>query len=84
MLVWGLVLMPIGVAIQTIAMMRARALPRWQLWLLLAGVLFIGFPDGAELINLAAAVLMAGAMVPYGIHLLSKRGPTGLHSVAAG
>ena len=72
-LVWGLVLMPIGVAIQTIAMMRARSLPRWQLWMLLAGVLFIGFPDGAEIINLAAAALMAAAMVPYGIQLLSRR-----------
>lgn len=72
-LVWGLVLMPIGVAIQTIAMMRARVLPRWQLWLLLAGVLFIGFPDGAEIINLVAALLMASAMVPYGVLLASKR-----------
>lgn len=72
-LVWGLVLMPIGVAVQTIAMMRARVLPKWQLWLLLAGVLFIGFPDGAEIINLTAAVLMAAAMIPYGIQLLSKR-----------
>ena len=72
-LVWGLVLMPIGVAILTIAMLRARSLPRWQLWMLLAGVLFIGFPDGAEVINLAAAALMAAAMVPYGIQLLSRR-----------
>ena len=54
-LVWGLVLMPIGVLIQTVAMMRARLLPKWQLWLLFAGVLFIGFPDGAEIINLTAA-----------------------------
>lgn len=79
-LVWGLVLMPIGVAIQTIAMMRAGALPQWQLRLLLAGVLFIGFPDGAEIINLTAALLMASAMVPYGIQLLSKRRRTGAES----
>ncbi|MDH3248203.1 MAG: hypothetical protein OEQ47_04545 [Acidimicrobiia bacterium] len=79
-LVWGLVLMPIGVAIQTIAMMRAGALPQWQLWLLLAGVLFIGFPDGAEIINLTAALLMASAMVPYGVQLLSKRRRTGAES----
>ncbi len=75
-IVWGLVLMPIGVAIQTIAMMRARALPRWQLWLLLAGLLFIGFPDGAELINLVAATLMAAAMIPYGVQMLTARGRT--------
>jgi hypothetical protein len=74
-LVWGLVLMPIGVAIQTIAMMRARALPMWQLRLLLAGVLFIGFPDGAEIINLGAAALMAAAMVPYGVRMLTSGEP---------
>ncbi len=70
-MVWGLVLMPIGVLIQTVALMRARTLPRWQLWLLLIGVLFIGFPDGAEIINLTAAVLMASAMIPYGMRMLS-------------
>jgi hypothetical protein len=72
-LVWGLVLMPIGVVIQTIAMLRTKVLPNWQLWLLLVGVLFIGFPDGAEIINLAAASLMAAAMVPYGVRLVMKR-----------
>lgn len=71
-LVWGLLLMPIGVIIQTVAMLRTKTLPRWQLWLLLVGVLFIGFPDGAEIINLAAAALMATAMVPYGIQLISS------------
>jgi hypothetical protein len=72
-LVWGLVLMPIGVAIQTIAMLKTRVLPRWQLWLLLIGVLFIGFPDGAEIINLSAAILMAIAMITYGARLMSTR-----------
>jgi hypothetical protein len=72
-LVWGLLLMPIGVVIQTIAMMRTKALPRWQLWLLLVGALFVGFPDGAEIINLAAAALMAAAMVPYGARLIWNR-----------
>jgi len=47
-----------------------RVLPRWQLGLLLAGVLFIGFPDGAEIVNLAAAVLMTAAMLPCGVRLL--------------
>jgi hypothetical protein len=72
-LVWGLLLMPIGVAIQTIAMLKTRVLPGWQLWLLLVGVLFVGFPDGAEIINLTAAVLMAIALVPYGARLMSSR-----------
>jgi hypothetical protein len=73
-IVWGLLLMPIGVAIQTIAMMRTRLLPRWQLSLLLVGLLFVGFPDGAEIINLTAAVLMAAALVPYGLKLISDPG----------
>lgn len=72
-LLWGLLLMPIGVAIQTLAMMRTKALPRWQLGLFLVGVLFVGFPDGAEIINLTAAVLMAVALIPYGARLMSRR-----------
>ena len=70
-LVWGLVLMPIGVLVQAVGMFRARTFPRWQLGLLFVGVLFIGFPDGAEIINLTAAVLMAAAMVPYGVRLMA-------------
>jgi hypothetical protein len=69
-LVWGLLLMPIGVIIQTVGMWRAKVLPRWQLGLLLASVAVIGFPDGAEIINLAAAVVMAAAMLPYGVGLV--------------
>ena len=72
-LVWGLLLMPIGVLIQTIAMLKTKVLPRWQLILLLIGVLFIGFPDGAEIINLTAAIIMAIAMVPYGINLITNK-----------
>lgn len=69
-LVWGLVLLPVGVLVQTVGMLRARVLPRWQLALLGVSLLFIGFPDGAEVVNLTAALLMAGAMVPYGVRLL--------------
>ncbi len=72
-LVWGLLLMPIGVLIQTVAMLRTNVLPRWQLGLLLIGVLFVGFPDGAEIVNLTAAILMAAAMVPYGTGLIKGR-----------
>lgn len=72
-LVWGLVLLPIGVLVQTIAMLKAKVLPKWQLLLLLASMLLIGFPDGAEIVNLTAAILMAGALVPYGVRLLLGR-----------
>ena len=69
-LVWGLVLMPIGVLVQTVGMFRAKTLPRWQLGLLLVGVLCVGFPDGAEIVNLTAAMLMAAAMMPMGVRLV--------------
>lgn len=71
-IVWGLLLMPIGVAVQIIAMMRTHVMPRWSLWLFLAGVLLVGFPDGSEIINLTAAILMAIALVPYGVRLISS------------
>jgi hypothetical protein len=71
-LVWGLVLMPIGVLIQIVAMMKAKSLPKWQLRTMLVGVLLVGFPDGSEIVNLMAAISMAIAMVPYGISLLSR------------
>lgn len=70
-LVWGLVLMPIGILVQTIAIFRAGLLPPWQTGSLLAGVLFVGFPDGAEIVNLTAAVLIACAMIPYGMSLIT-------------
>lgn len=69
-LVWGLLLMPLGVLIQTVGLWRTGVLPRWQAGLLLVSVALVGFPDGAEIINLMAAIGMAGAMVPYGVALL--------------
>lgn len=75
-LVWGFLLMPIGVLIQTIAMLTKNVLPRWQLGLLLLGVPFVGFPDGAEIVNLTAATLMAAALIPYGARLMLRRAGT--------
>ncbi len=69
-LVWGLLLMPMGVIVQAVGLWRTGVLPPRQAGLLLAGVAFVGFPDGAEIVNLVAAVAMAGAMVPCGIGLL--------------
>lgn len=70
--VWGLLLMPVGVMVQTVGMLRTRVLPRWQLGLLLVSLPFIGFPDGAEIVNLTAALLMTAAMLPYGVRLLRR------------
>jgi hypothetical protein len=69
-LLWGILLLPLGFGIQAVALMGSRALPRWQSILFLIGVLFVGTPDGAEIINLTAAILLAVAFVPYGVRII--------------
>ena len=71
-LIWGLILLPIGFIIQTVGLLKSKSLARWQSILFLIGVLFIGTPDGVEIINLTAAILMAIALVPYGIKLIKQ------------
>jgi|WetSurMetagenome_2_1015567.scaffolds.fasta_scaffold175033_2 hypothetical protein len=75
-LIWGLLFLPIGFVIQTMALLKSRAIPRWQGVLFLMGVLFIGAPDGVEIVNLSAAILMAIAFVPYGIQIIARTSPT--------
>lgn len=70
-LLWGMLLLPVGFAIQAVGLLQANALPRWQSILFLIGVLLVGTPDGIEIINLSASILMATAMIPYGIHLIA-------------
>jgi hypothetical protein len=72
-LLWGIVLLSVGFGIQAIALFRSRAVPRWQSLLFLIGVLLIGTPDGAEVVNLTASILIAVAFVPYGIQLIRRR-----------
>jgi hypothetical protein len=72
-LLWGLLFLPIGFAIQAVALIKSNALPRWQGILFLIGVLFVGTPDGVEIINLSASILMAVALVPYGIQIIFNR-----------
>ncbi len=72
-LLWGILLLPIGFAILAVALLKTKALPRWQSLLFLIGVLLVAFPDGAEIINLTASILMAAALVPYGIRMLAPR-----------
>ncbi|MCX6557167.1 MAG: DUF4386 family protein [Candidatus Aminicenantes bacterium] len=71
-ILWGLVFLPIGFAIQAIALIKTHALPRWQSILFLIGVLFVGTPDGVEIINLCASVLMAVSLIPYGVKLIKE------------
>jgi len=82
-LLWGIVLLPLGFAILAIGLLKTRTLPRWQSACFLVGVLFVGFPDGAEIINLTASVLMAVALVPYGMRMLAPQHPVGSAAVAA-
>ena len=70
-LLWGMLLLPLGFAIQAVGLLQANALPRWESVFFLIGVLFVGTPDGMEIINLSASLLMAAAMIPYGIHLVT-------------
>lgn len=67
---WSLLFLPIGFIIQTIALLKTQAIPRWQGLLFLIGVVLVGTPDGLEIINLLASVLMAMALVPYGIQII--------------
>jgi hypothetical protein len=70
---WGILLLPLGFAIQAVALLRSRILPRWQSVLFLIAVLLVAVPDGLEIINLAASLLLAVAFLPYGLRLLAKK-----------
>jgi hypothetical protein len=69
-LLWGILLLPVGFGIQAIALLKSKALARGRALFFLIGILLIGMPDGVEVVNLTAAVLMAIAFVPYGIEMI--------------
>lgn len=71
-LLWGLLLLPLGFAIQSAGLLQTNTLPSWQSALFLIGVLLVGTPDGLEIINLSASVLMAAALIPYGMQLIGS------------
>ena len=72
-LIWGIILLPIGFIIQTIGLLKTNSIAKWQSILFLIAMLFIGTPDGVEIINLTAAILMAIALIPYGYKLLVSK-----------
>jgi hypothetical protein len=74
-LLWGILLLPIGFGIQAIALFQSKTIARWQSLLLLIGVLLIGIPDGVEVVNLTAAALLTTAFVPYGIQRIRTEYP---------
>lgn len=69
-LIWGILLLPVGFGIQAIALLKTRSIARWQSVLFLVGVLLIATPDGVEVINLSASILLTIALVPYGVQII--------------
>ncbi len=69
-LLWGMLLLPAGFALQAVGLLQVSALPRWHSALFLIGVLLVGTPDGLEIVNLSASILMAVALVHYGLQLI--------------
>jgi hypothetical protein len=67
----GLVLLPLGFALLSIAMLSAGALPAWQAITLLVGTVLLVAPDGFEVISLFASFLLAIALVPLGLQFLA-------------
>ena len=61
----------LGFAIQAVGLLQVGGLPSWQSALFLIGVLLVATPDGLEIINLSASILMATALIPYGIQLIA-------------
>jgi hypothetical protein len=72
-LAWGVVLIALGFAIQAIALLKTNLIPRWQSILLLVGICLLGGPDGFEIVNLGASILLGAALVPYGIYSIMKK-----------
>jgi hypothetical protein len=70
-LLWGMLLLPVGFAIQAVGLLHVGVLPTWQSALFLIGVLLVAIPDGLEIINLNASILMAIALIPFGIQLIA-------------
>jgi len=70
-LLWGMLALPAGFALLALGLLQVSALPVWQSVLFLIGVLFVAVPDGLEIINLSASILMAMALIPYGIRLIA-------------
>jgi hypothetical protein len=74
-LIWGMVLLPLGVAVQAIGLLRSGIWPKWQAGALLAGSLLIATPDGMEIVNLIAALALFVALAPQAARLIGGTSP---------
>jgi Domain of unknown function (DUF4386) len=70
---WGIIAISVGFICQSIALFRTKLIPRWQCIFFLLGVILVGTPDGLEIVNLSASLLMAAALIPYGIQCIRTK-----------
>ncbi len=68
----GMALIPLGFAAQAIALLKTNVISTWQSILFLISVFLISIPDGLEIINLTASILMSVALVPFGVNMIVK------------
>jgi hypothetical protein len=70
-LVWGIVLLPLGFIILAIANLGGLTLPSWQCICLIIGSVLLLTPDGFEIINLGASIILLAGLLPMGLSWLS-------------
>ena len=68
-LAMGVILLAVGLTTQAVGLLVTGAIPRWQSALLF-GVWLMGFPDGWEITALVGSIMLAIALVPYGIQII--------------
>lgn len=70
-LVWGIVLLPSGFIILAIANLGGLTLPSWQCICLLIGSGLLLVPDGFEIVNLGASLVLITGLLPMGLSWLN-------------
>lgn len=72
---WGLLLLPIGIAIQGVGLFLTRVIPRWQSIPIIIGSLMLVNPD-IDLINLFASIFYMIGLIPIGIQIIKNKTST--------
>lgn len=67
--VWLLPLLPLGVAIQTLGLMKEKVISKWQGICIVMGLMLLNNPD-IEFISTLGALLMCIGYIPWGVRLL--------------
>lgn len=70
---WLFLLIPIGVIVQTIGLIKEKHIKRWQGILIIIGLLLLINPD-IEIISTVGAILMIAGFYPLGIQTLKHAG----------